>query len=175
MHKPHMRIFHLSDIHFGLVDRQALDWARHCIEQEQPDAVAITGDLTMRARHREYDEAIDWIRALDVPVTVNIGNHDMPYFNLIERFFAPYKRFREIEDKIECEVDLEGVAIVPLKTTARAQWRTNWSKGRITRSALEKTLDMIDALPEGTRVIVSARSEERRVGKECRSRWSPYH
>ena len=24
-------------------------------------------------------------------------------------------------------------------------------------------------------VIVSGRSEERRVGKECRSRWSPYH
>ena len=28
----------------------------------------------------------------------------------------------------------------------------------------------------GTGVFVSAlRSEERRVGKECRSRWSPYH
>src|SRR5574341_2084735 len=25
------------------------------------------------------------------------------------------------------------------------------------------------------RVLVGARSEERRVGKECRSRWSPYH
>src|SRR5256885_6595431 len=25
------------------------------------------------------------------------------------------------------------------------------------------------------RRIVEARSEERRVGKECRSRWSPYH
>src|SRR2546427_7877944 len=25
------------------------------------------------------------------------------------------------------------------------------------------------------RVPVSQRSEERRVGKECRSRWSPYH
>src|SRR2546430_17500331 len=24
-------------------------------------------------------------------------------------------------------------------------------------------------------VVVQARSEERRVGKECRSRWSPYH
>ena len=23
--------------------------------------------------------------------------------------------------------------------------------------------------------IISLRSEERRVGKECRSRWSPYH
>ena len=29
---------------------------------------------------------------------------------------------------------------------------------------------------EGYRVIlVNSRSEERRVGKECRSRWSPYH
>ena len=23
--------------------------------------------------------------------------------------------------------------------------------------------------------LIAARSEERRVGKECRSRWSPYH
>ena len=28
---------------------------------------------------------------------------------------------------------------------------------------------------EKARITVSARSEERRVGKECRSRWSPYH
>ena len=27
----------------------------------------------------------------------------------------------------------------------------------------------------GSRIGDSARSEERRVGKECRSRWSPYH
>ena len=27
----------------------------------------------------------------------------------------------------------------------------------------------------GRRFSFSARSEERRVGKECRSRWSPYH
>ena len=27
----------------------------------------------------------------------------------------------------------------------------------------------------GERDIIRGRSEERRVGKECRSRWSPYH
>ena len=27
----------------------------------------------------------------------------------------------------------------------------------------------------GMRGIMTTRSEERRVGKECRSRWSPYH
>ncbi len=28
---------------------------------------------------------------------------------------------------------------------------------------------------ESWRTVQGARSEERRVGKECRSRWSPYH
>src|SRR5215471_18397653 len=30
-------------------------------------------------------------------------------------------------------------------------------------------------VPRGTAHKPSSRSEERRVGKECRSRWSPYH
>ena len=35
----------------------------------------------------------------------------------------------------------------------------------------EKRMDRQDTDP----AIESSRSEERRVGKECRSRWSPYH
>ena len=33
------RIFHLSDIHFGLEHPEAVAWARSCIERERPDAV----------------------------------------------------------------------------------------------------------------------------------------
>src|SRR3989449_11602773 len=34
----------------------------------------------------------------------------------------------------------------------------------------------VDSLPGGgATFVVALRSEERRVGKECRSRWSPYH
>ena len=32
-----------------------------------------------------------------------------------------------------------------------------------------------EAFDEGVALFFRARSEERRVGKECRSRWSPYH
>ena len=32
-----------------------------------------------------------------------------------------------------------------------------------------------DLLRESTLSVADIRSEERRVGKECRSRWSPYH
>jgi 3',5'-cyclic AMP phosphodiesterase CpdA len=155
-----LRLFHLSDIHFGLEDRAALAFAERCIAQEAPAAVAITGDLTMRARHREFASACRWIQRLKVPVTVEVGNHDLPYFNLAERFLDPYRRFRTIKTLVERRIDLRegtgpGAAIVPLKTTARAQMRLNWSKGWVTEPALARTLAQIDALPVGTRVLVA--------------------
>ena len=149
-------LFHLSDIHFGLEDRRALDWVTACIAQEKPAAVLITGDLTMHARHREFAAACAWISALGPPVTVEVGNHDMPYGNLIERFIDPYRRFRAIERLLERELDFPGLAIVPLKTVTRAQWRFPWSNGWVTRQALACTLARIDALPAGTRALVTA-------------------
>lgn len=157
-------LFHLSDIHFGLEDNRALDWVKQEIAEQRPDAVAITGDLTMRARRREYSAACRWIQSLDVPVTVEIGNHDMPYFNPIERFFAPYRRFRGIQNLIQREIDLPGLAIVPLKTAVRAQPRLNWSKGWVSRSALRKCLAAIDDLPEGVRALVTVHHPLREVG-----------
>ena len=49
------------------------------------------------------------------------------------------------------------------------------------KGAKEHNLKNIDVkIPRDKFVVVtglsgSGRSEERRVGKECRSRWSPYH
>jgi 3',5'-cyclic AMP phosphodiesterase CpdA len=157
-------LFHLSDIHFGLEDNRALDWVKQEIAERRPQAVAITGDLTMRGREREFAAACHWIQSLEVPVTVEVGNHDMPYFNLIERFFAPYRRFNAIQGLIEREIDLPGIAIVPLKTAVRAQPRLNWSKGWVSRSALHKCLAAIDGLPPGTKALVAVHHPLREVG-----------
>jgi 3',5'-cyclic AMP phosphodiesterase CpdA len=148
-------LFHISDIHFGLASDRALDWVVQEIAEKRPDAVAITGDLTMRARHREFAAACHWIRSLDVPVTVEVGNHDLPYFNLLERFVTPYKRFRSIQRVVECPIDLPGLAIVPLKTVRRWQPRWPWSHGWVTERALEQTLGIIDRLPRGSKVLVA--------------------
>src|SRR6476469_10552200 len=120
-------LFHLSDIHFGLEHNRALNWVAHEVATRKPAAVVITGDLTMRARRHEFAAARDWILSLDAPVTVEVGNHDLPYFNLAERFFTPYRRIHRIERLVERELTLPGITIVPLKTTARAQLRFNWS------------------------------------------------
>ena len=48
--------------------------------------------------------------------------------------------------------------------------------GLLALATLRETVPMryaaVGALPESGQLL---RSEERRVGKECRSRWSPYH
>src|SRR2546425_4630346 len=43
------------------------------------------------------------------------------------------------------------------------------------RLTFRSELEVEDAKIEGGRAGGEVRSEERRVGKECRSRWSPYH
>ena len=40
---------------------------------------------------------------------------------------------------------------------------------------MEADVIVVAAGPAGLAAAITARSEERRVGKECRSRWSPYH
>lgn len=150
-----IRLFHVSDVHFGREDKAAIAWFDALVAAERPDAVVMTGDLTMRARRREFDAGIDWLRSLDRPVTVEVGNHDLPYFNPLARLFAPYRRIRDVEALIERPIDLPGVAIVPLKTTARAQFRFNWAGGNVSRGALRRTLDLVAAVPDGKLVFIA--------------------
>ena len=56
---------------------------------------------------------------------------------------------------------------------AQARNRVKERKAR-TRRLIQKGAILEKVLPE-VRTMEPSRSEERRVGKECRSRWSPYH
>src|SRR5256714_1025764 len=61
--------------------------------------------------------------------------------------------------------------------------RTQLQRAMVSRVEIERTrdrlrVDLYTARPGiviGRRGAEADRSEERRVGKECRSRWSPYH
>jgi 3',5'-cyclic AMP phosphodiesterase CpdA len=169
-------IFHLSDLHFGYEDRDALQWAHDAICAERPDHVVMTGDLTMRARAVEFAAALDWIESLPVPVTVDLGNHDLPGYHLPERYLRPYKRFYAFRKAVEARnaglgqsgaAKSEGLgelAIVPLNTSPPAQPRSNWSNGWVSDAALERCLAAIDALPSDRRVLVSAHHPLRETG-----------
>jgi 3',5'-cyclic AMP phosphodiesterase CpdA len=148
------RLFHVSDLHFGREDRAAMHWFADLVHAEKPDAVVCTGDLTMRARKTEFAAAAQWLRALGVPVTIEPGNHDLPYFNPLARLLDPYRRYRAVEAVLEKPLDLPGVMIVPLKTTARLQFR-NLSWGRASRSGLRTALERLVEKPARTIAIVA--------------------
>lgn len=150
-----IRLFHVSDIHFGAEDKAALDWFAACVHAEQPDAIIVTGDLTMRARHAEFQAAARWLEKLNRPITIEIGNHDIPYFNPLARAFLPYARYGRLERLIERPLDIAGLHIVPLRTTARFQWRLNWSKGIVSNAQLQLTLAAMNRAPRGSIVIVT--------------------
>ena len=149
------RLFHVSDVHFGAEDPAAVAWFGALVKAERPDAVVMTGDLTMRARSKQFSAAAAWLQGLGVPVTVEVGNHDLPYFNPWKRFVTPYHRYEVVERLTERPLKLDGIAIVPLKTTARVHWRLDWSKGHVAKNALAATLARIVTLPRGTTILVA--------------------
>lgn len=147
-------LFHVSDLHFGAEDQAALDWFAQAVADVRPDAVICTGDLTMRARHREFAAAAAWLAALAAPVMVEPGNHDLPYFNLIERFTAPYARYGDLRRAVNRNLALDGAAVIALPTVAAAQWRLNWSKGRVGRADLARALaGLARATTAGIRIV----------------------
>ena len=148
-------LFHISDLHFGAEDRAALDWFADEVARSRPDAVICTGDLTMRGRVREFAAAGQWLASLGVRVSVEAGNHDMPYYwDPLRRLLRPYERFRAMHTAVHRELAFDGVSLVPLKTIGRAQWRLNWSKGRVRRHELTETLTGLAALPgRGLRLV----------------------
>lgn len=139
--RPMAILFHISDLHFGAEDRDALAWFKAEVEIHRPDAIICTGDLTMRGTTREFAAAADWLASLPVPVSLEPGNHDMPYYwEMMARLRRPFARFQEMRRAAHSDLALDGVMLVSLPTVVPAQWRLNWSKGHITARALSSAV-----------------------------------
>src|SRR3712207_6905847 len=77
-----------------------------------------------------------------------------------------------------CSSDLTGSVNVAslIDDTEATNWAALNQAAGVHNSQPSVTVDLAGPDPILVdSVRVSARSEERRVGKECRSRWSPYH
>ena len=70
------------------------------------------------------------------------------------------------------DLDLAGKRVL-----IRADLNVPVKDGKVTSDArITASMPTIEhCMKAGASVMVMSRSEERRVGKECRSRWSPYH
>lgn len=88
-------IVHLSDLHFGSVDPRIIDPLVNTVADLKPDVVAVSGDLTQRARSAEFISARAFLDRLPKPQIVVPGNHDVPLYNLFARFVDRLEKFRQ--------------------------------------------------------------------------------
>jgi len=89
-----MRLAHISDSHFGTEDPLVCSALRTDLLTEAPDLIVLTGDITQRARTDQFIAARAFLDGLaPLPVLALPGNHDLPLFDLLARFRAPYDRF----------------------------------------------------------------------------------
>src|SRR6266550_4663453 len=110
-------LVHLSDLHFGRVDEQLIAPLISAVTTINPDLVAVSGDLTQRARSQQFKEARAFLDALPQPQIVVPGNHDVPLHNLFARFLKGLEKYRlYITDDLEPFYADEEVAVAGVNT-----------------------------------------------------------
>lgn len=152
-----MRLAHLSDLHFGRHDQAVVDALVPELDSQHPDLVVISGDFTQNGTESEFKVAQSFIRQISSPVFAVPGNHDVPQVNLLTRLFRPYALYREyIDDELEPFVEVDGVAILGLKTPRRFTPDFNWSNGFLDRRQLSRLAERFaKGASSSVRVVVA--------------------
>jgi 3',5'-cyclic AMP phosphodiesterase CpdA len=150
-----MRVIQLSDVHFGAVDRPALEAATAYVADARADLLMITGDLTLNGLPEEFRAAQAWLERLPGPMLVTPGNHDTPYWNIPLRAFQPFQRYRRyIGTPQASRIDLPGLHARMINTSRGFQPRLDWSKGAVNLGLAQAAVTAVcDHPPADMRII----------------------
>jgi len=162
-------IFHASDLHFGrpAVPEQ-IGAIETMIQEGQFDVVAISGDVSQRARAGEFQRAAVFLRdAQKVSQTIIVpGNHDVRWWRApvglgpYPKIFDAYKRW--VFHDLEPVLSIQGVTLVGLNTSHGVTYRTLTLNvrdisiiGYVTRAQLNTLREKFQRAPrDDARVVV---------------------
>ena len=161
------RIAHLSDLHFGAAIPEIVEALVATIARLEPHVVAISGDLTQRARRSQFRDARAFLDALRAPTIVVPGNHDVPLYNVLARFGDPLGSFRRhiTAEAYPCYRDAE-IAVVGANTTRSFTIKDGGLRPADVRQ-LSNVLD--EAGPDRVRIVVCHHPFDPPAG---RGRWT---
>lgn len=146
-------IAHLSDLHFGRTDPAVLTPLVEAITAAQPDVVAVSGDLTQRARESQFIQARAFLDRLPSPQIVIPGNHDVPLYDVMRRFAAPLARFRRhVTRDLAPFYQDDEIAIVGVNTARSLTFKG----GRINAGQVDAIASQFAQLPPSIlRIVVT--------------------
>jgi 3',5'-cyclic AMP phosphodiesterase CpdA len=146
-------IVHLSDLHFGRTDEALLTPLASVIAKLRPDLIAVSGDLTQRARNAEFQAARAFLDRLPKPQIIVPGNHDVPLHNVFSRFIGPLTKYlRHVTDDLEPFYADDEIAVLGINTARSLTFK----RGRINSKQIEHAKERLCTLdPKIIKVIVT--------------------
>jgi len=151
-----IRIAHISDLHFGREVPEVVEAMVAELNAEKPDLVAVSGDLTQRAKVREFQAARAFFDRLPQPLLVVPGNHDVPAYPLTLRFAAPWRRWKRwVSSDLEPIVRGEGFCAVGVNSARRWGPYLDWSRGRISVEQLKRTEALFADCAKALHIVVA--------------------
>ena len=120
-------IAHISDVHFGRTDPAVVEGLVKDLSERKPTLLVVSGDFTQRARGRQYAAAAAFLKRLPSPQLVVPGNHDIPMFDIIRRFFFPLSRYRKyITDNLRPAYQDEELFVLGINTARSFTHKSGW-------------------------------------------------
>jgi 3',5'-cyclic AMP phosphodiesterase CpdA len=117
-----LTVLHVSDFQCGTPFVPDAAEAMHRLASAMaPDIVVASGDLTQRAKKREFEQARRVLDGFgDVPRVVTPGNHDVPLYRSWERLTTPYRNWRRFTGRHELDstTRVDGATLVALSSAA---------------------------------------------------------
>jgi 3',5'-cyclic AMP phosphodiesterase CpdA len=148
-------LVHLSDLHFGRIDPSLVEPLRRAVADAQPDLIVISGDFTQRARRSQFAAAREFLDSLKMQTLVVPGNHDIPLFDVVERFAAPLTRYRQfISAELEPEYEDDEMIVIGVNTARALVFP--FGEGRINERQVDRIVQRLAGVaPAKLRVIVT--------------------
>ena len=146
-------IAHISDLHFGAETPEIVEGLVRDLLATDLTLLVASGDLTQRARRKEFIAARAFLDRMPCARLVVPGNHDIPFYDVFNRFFRPLVRFRRyIDERVDPFIRIEDLAVLGLNTA-----RSNtWKNGRVARAQVDEIPKHLSPIPpEALKVIVT--------------------
>ncbi|ALM82932.1 metallophosphoesterase [Bordetella sp. N] len=146
------RVLHISDTHFGTEQAPVVQALLTLARELRPDLVVLSGDITQRARARQFAAARQFVSELGFPVLAIPGNHDIPLFNIAARLFNPYGGYkRAMGVTLEPVFSSDALLVIGLNTTRPGRHKN----GEVSQRQVERVCARLrQARPGQLRMVV---------------------
>ncbi|AOA57741.1 metallophosphoesterase family protein [Acinetobacter larvae] len=145
-----MTLVHLSDLHFGTENLACLEAIQHFCQIQRPEVIVVSGDLTQRARSKQFISCKAFLDSLSCPYFVVAGNHDIPLFHLWRRLFRPFAGYQKYFAALEPVLETEHFYLIGLNSI-RPYYH---SKGAISQSQIARVKQCLQYAPQNKLKLV---------------------